>query len=215
MKSNRRSKRAEPRNRRVAETLQRSGLIERSGQGADLIFRQTIESAKPLPDYSRSDDSKVWLTLRGELQHPELVRFFRRGDNPWEGKLWAEDLVIVDLLYRAQPVWRSLRSRLPALEEWGVVERIGRGRGVRYLLSQRFYAEIGKTALYTRTRGLDRETNKALLLRHIIGNAIEGAQFQDLLEVLRHESRDQVQHLLRELKRDGLIRFLGATKGRR
>ncbi len=66
----------EPRNRRVAETLQRSGLIERSGQGADLIFRKTIESGKPLPDYSWSDGSKVWLTLRGELQSPELVRFF-------------------------------------------------------------------------------------------------------------------------------------------
>lgn len=36
-----------------------------------------------------------------------------------------EDLVIVDLLYRNQPVWGSLRSRLSALEELGVVERIG------------------------------------------------------------------------------------------
>jgi ATP-dependent DNA helicase RecG len=205
----------EPRNRRVAETLQRSGLIERSGQGADLIFRKTIESGKPLPDYSRSDGSKVWLTLRGELQNPELVRFFRRTGNPWEGKLWVEDLVIVDLLYRDQPVWGSLRSRLPSLEEWGVVERIGRGRGVRYLLSQRFYAEIGQAGAYTRRRGLDRETNKALLLRHITGNAVEGARLQELIEVLRHQSRNQVQHLLRELKREGQIRFQGTTKAGR
>ena len=205
----------EPRNRRVAETLQRSGLIERSGQGADLIFRKTIESGKPLPEYSRSDSSKVWLTLRGELQNPELVRLFRRAGNPWEGKLWVEDLVIVDLLYRNQPVWGSLRSRLSALEELGIVERIGRGRGVRRLLSQRFYSEIGRAGAYTRRKGLDRQTNLALLLRHVEENADSGARLQDLLEVLRHLSRDEVQGLLRELKDAGRVHVRGATKAGR
>lgn len=205
----------EPRNRRVAETLQRSGLIERSGQGADLIFRRTIESGKPLPDYSRSDGSKVWLTLRGELQSPELVRLFRRDGNPWEGKLWVEDLVIVDLLYRNQPVWGSLRSRLSALEELGVVERIGRGRGVRHLLSQRFYSEIGRAGAYTREKGLDRQTNLALLMRHVEENAATGARLQDLLDVLRHLSRDEVQGLLRELKDAGRVHVRGATKAGR
>jgi ATP-dependent DNA helicase RecG len=205
----------EPRNRRVAETLQRSGLIERSGQGADLIYRKTIESGKPLPEYSRSDGSKVWLTLRGELQNPELVRLFRRAGNPWEGKLWVEDLVIVDLLYRKQPVWGSLRSRLSALEEMGVVERIGRARGVRYLLSQRFYSEIGRAGAYTREKGLDRQTNLALLLRHVEENAVSGARLQDLLDVLRHLSRDEVQGLLRELKDAGRVHVRGATKAGR
>src|ERR1039457_813005 len=58
----------EPRNRRVAENLQRSGLIERSGQGADLIFRKTIENGKPLPDYSRSVNCKApnWSVFSAE-----------------------------------------------------------------------------------------------------------------------------------------------------
>jgi len=90
-----------------------------------------------------------------------------------------------------------------------------RGRGVRHLLSQRFYAEIGQPGAYTRRSGLDRETNKALLLQHIKGNAAKGARMQELIEVLRHPSRDQVQGLLRELKREGQVWFQGTTKGGR
>lgn len=137
------------------------------------------------------------------------------SSNPWEGKLWVEDLVIVDLLYRNQPVWGSLRSRLSALEELGVVEGIGRGRGVRHLLSQRFYSEIGRAGAYTREKGLDRQTNLALLLRHVEENAVSGARLQDLLDVLRHLSRDEVQGLLRELKDAGRVHVRGATKAGR
>lgn len=205
----------EPRNRRVAETLQRSGLIERSGQGADLIFRKTIESGKPLPDYSRSDGSKVWLTLRGELQSPELVRFFRRSGHPWEDKLWVEDLVIVDLLYRAQPVWGSLRSRLPALEEWGVVERIGRGRGVRHLLSQKFYSEIGRAGVYTRRKGLSQEAVKELLLDHLRKRGAEGAQFREFQDGFPNLSRGELRSLLAQLRSAGLVTVSGERRSGR
>ena len=44
------------------------------------------------------------------------------------------------------------------------------GRGVRLMLSRQFYRYIGKAGTYTRKRGLDRETNKELLLKHIRGN---------------------------------------------
>jgi ATP-dependent DNA helicase RecG len=202
----------EPRNRRIAETLQRSGLIERSGQGADLIFRKTVESGKPLPDYSRSDDSKVWLMLRGEIQSPELVRFFRRSGNPWEGKLWAEDLVIIDLLYRNVPVWGSLRGRLPALEEMGMVERLGRGRGVRHLLSQKFYSEIGRAGAYTRRRGLSQEAVKSLLLEHIRTRGGEGASFQEFQDISPNLSRRQIQFLLSQLREAGLVAVSGERR---
>lgn len=41
-----------PRNRRVAEVLSRCGLVERAGQGFDLIYRECISQSKPLPDLS-------------------------------------------------------------------------------------------------------------------------------------------------------------------
>ncbi len=204
-----------PRNRRIAEALQRCGLVERSGQGADLIFRKTIESGKPLPEYSRSDDSKVWLTLRGEMQSPDLVRFFRGSSNPWEGRLWAEDLVVIDLLYRNQAVWGSLRSRLAALEDWGVVERIGRGRGVRHLLSQKFYSEIGRAGAYTRRKGLSQEAVKELLLDHIRKRGTEGAQFREFQDAFPNMSRGQIRTILEQLRSSGVVMVSGERRAGR
>ena len=99
--------------------------------------------------------------------------------------------------------------------EQGIIERLGRGRGVRLLLSQRFYRHLGKAGVYTRKRGLDRETNKALLLKHIQVSRKEGNQLQELLQVLPVLSRDQVQKLLQALKAEEKIYSVGQTKAAR
>ena len=52
-----------------------------------------------------------------------------------------------------QRVPDSLKSRVEHLLEQGIIERVGRGRGVRLLLSRRFYRHIGKAGVYTRKRG--------------------------------------------------------------
>lgn len=65
---------------------------------------------------------------------------------------------------------------------------------------------------YTRQRGLDRETNKALLLRHVEDSAKTGTTFGELHQVLPYLSRDQVKALIRELKKAGKIESKGITK---
>jgi ATP-dependent DNA helicase RecG len=61
------------------------------------------------------------------------------------------------------PIPDDLRQSLKRLQEPGIVESVGRGRGVRYILSRRFYAALSKKGVYTRRKELDRETNKQLL----------------------------------------------------
>lgn len=68
---------------------------------------------------------------------------------------------------------------------------------------------------YTRKRGLDRATNKALILKHIRDNAANGAPLREVLQVLPALSRFQVQRLLQELRDEGLINSVGATEGAR
>src|SRR5262249_56153996 len=41
-----------PRNRRIAEVLSKCGLVERAGQGFDLIFPESIRPSNPLPAFS-------------------------------------------------------------------------------------------------------------------------------------------------------------------
>ena len=44
-----------PRNRRIADSLVRCGLVERSGQGANRIFEACIREGKALPDFDHTD----------------------------------------------------------------------------------------------------------------------------------------------------------------
>lgn len=204
-----------PRNRRIAEVLGKCGLVERAGQGFDLIYRTSIQQSKPLPDLSRTSEHSVWVTLHGRIQDPEVLRFFEELGRERLDALATEDFLVLDLVRREQPVPERLKTRLESLLEEGIIERIGRGRAVRYLLSRRFYRAVGRSGVYTRRRGLDRETNKALLLRHIEDSGTAGARFAELHQVLPGLSRFQVQALLRELKRQGRIRVEGVTKGAR
>ena len=58
----------------------------------------------------------------------------------------------------------------------------------------------------------NRETNKALLLQHIIGAGPAGAAFTDLQQVLPALSRRQVQGLLEDLRNEGKVALEGKSR---
>ncbi len=201
-----------PRNRRIAEACARCGLVERSGQGANRMFEESIKEGKQKPDFTGTDGHQVSLTLFGDVQSPQFLRFLEKIGAQQLASFSVDDLLVLDALQRDEPVAASLRNNLNRLVEHGIVERVSRGRGVRFILSRKFYSFLGKKGAYTRRRGLDRNTNKALLLEHIQKAAPEGARLQDLQEVLKDLSRAQVQTLLRELKREGKVHVAGLTR---
>jgi ATP-dependent DNA helicase RecG len=125
----------------------------------------------------------------------------------------THDLLFLDLVRRERPIPDRLRDHLAFLVDQGLIERTGRGRGVHYLLSRDLYALQGQKGVYTRQRGLDGETNKPLLLKHILDNAHEGSQLSGLVQVLPALSSDQVQWLLRELQVEGQHPQSGSHKG--
>jgi len=204
-----------PRNRRLAEALGRCGLVERAGQGMNRIFKECIRESKPRPDFRDSDDYQVSLTLHGEIQDPQFLRFLEQVGQEQLSVFTTQEFLLLDLVHHDQPIPDDLRHYLPKLVELGIIERTGKGRGTHYMLSRRFYSFLGQKGVYTRRRGLDQETNKALLLKHIRDNAREGSQLDELMQVLPSLSRSQVQYLLKELKTSDLIYFSGQTKAAR
>ncbi len=204
-----------PRNRRIAEVFAKCGLVERSGQGARLMFERSIREGKSRPDFSRTDDHEVFLTLHGEVQDERFLQFFQKVGQETLLTFSTRDFLVVDLIHREQPVPPDLQDRLPRLLELGVIESRGRGSNKTYFLSRRLYTALGKKGAYTRRRGLDKETNKALLLRHIEYSRDEGARFEELSQVLPSLSRDQIQGLMKELKGEGRIRVVGKTRAAR
>ncbi len=204
-----------PRNRRIAEACARCGLIERSGQGVDRMFQESIKESKPRPDFAGTDDYQVFLTLRGEVQDPNFLRFLEQIGETTVMSFSTEDFLVLDVLHEEQSVPDYLKVRLPALVREGIVEKLGRGRGSRYILSRKFYTFIGERGAYTRARGLDHSQNKELLLQHVHSCRRDGCRLGELMQVLPALSRPQVQRLLRELKADGKIDNVGRTSAAR
>jgi len=208
-------RRQAPRNRRVAEVMARCGLVERSGQGANLIFESCIQESKALPDYSDSDEHQVSIVLSGEVRDEKFLEFLERVGSETLSLFTTEDFLLLDAIHREAELPERLKGRLPELARLGVIESKGRGRGTRYLLSERFYRFADSRGVYTRRKGLDKETNKALLLKHIRRNEEDGSPLRDLQDVLPSLSTKQIQHLLAEMRQARQVHLRGRTRGAR
>jgi len=203
-----------PRNRRIADVFAKCGLVERSGQGARLMFERSIRESKARPDFSGTDDYQVFLTLPGEVQDPRFLEFFQKIGAETLSAFSTQDFLVVDFIHRDQAVPPDLQGCLPKLLDLGIIESRA-GNKKRYFLSRRFYGSLGQKGTYTRKRGLDRETNKELLLKHIEDSEEEGARFEELAQVLPALPRSSIQRLMRELREEGRVHLVGRTRSAR
>lgn len=201
-----------PRNRRIAKALGRCGLVERAGQGFDLMYRTCIQQGKRLPDLSRTTEYRVWVTLHGQIQDPEFLRFLEEIGGERLATFGTEDFVVLDSVRREQPMPEILKRRVGPLLEAGVIEKVGRGRGVRYLLSRRFYRYLGKPGGYTRKRGLDPEQSKALLEKHLRDTSPAGCAMAGFQQVVPELSRAMIKRPLDELRREGRVQLSGRRR---
>ena len=200
-----------PRNRRLADTFERTGLAERSGQGLNLMFEQCIKEGKPIPDFTGTDEYQVCVALRGEIQDPKFLLFLEKIGNETMESFNTVDFLALDAVHRDLKVKGDVKDRLPRLADLGILERVGG----KYILSRRFYEFLGQKGLYTRKRGLDKEMCKELLYKHIRDNGPDGTKLSELFLVLPDRTRQQIQRLLEELRNENKIHSLGRTKAGR
>jgi ATP-dependent DNA helicase RecG len=196
------------RNRLIAEALQKCGLIERSSQGVDKMFRLMLRQGKRRPDYSGSDDNRVLVRLDGEIQDPEFFNFVERLRREKGLTLDLSDLLLLDDIRQGKI--RTADDPVRRLMAQGLVEKVSRGRGTRYILSKKYYTVAGQKGAYTRKRGLNRETNKALILTHLEHHG--RGTFQEFHEALDGLNRNQIHGLLNELREEGKIRHVGPRR---
>jgi len=197
-----------PRNRRIAEILALCGLVERSGQGMNIIYETSVKEAKPLPDFTGTDDTFVSLTLNGLVIDKQMLSVINRIGNERLDTLTTADFLTINALYHDMPLDSHMQDRLKHLTEMGIVEHIGRSK---YVLSRSLYSAVGKSGVHTRIVGLDRETNKELLLKHMREKDPEGAPLKELQQVLPGHNRSQIQVLLRELRNENRAYLRGNT----
>lgn len=202
--------RQSPRNKRIAEMFALCGLVERSGQGMDLMYELCVRESKELPNFLGSDGYLVKLTLNGLILDKRLLSFIKKIGEERQELLSTDDFLVIHALFYGKPLNENLRLRLKHLVEIGIIEHAGRNK---YVLARGLYEATGKSGVHTRLIGLDRETNKELLLKHIRTSVDKGAPLKELQHVLPGHSSRQIQILLHELRSDGKIEPKGKGKG--
>ncbi|MBL7132854.1 MAG: transcriptional regulator, partial [Phycisphaerae bacterium] len=204
-----------PRNRRIADIFAKCGLVERSGQGMNLMFELSIKQSKSIPDFIGTDPYQVVLTLHGEVQDARFVQFLEKIGGEQLQSFSTADFLALDLIHREQPIPERLKPNVRRLAHLGIAEKVGRGRGTRTILSRKLYTFLGKAGVYTRKRGLDQETNNQLLLKHIYDSGEEGSPLGELAQVLPALTKAQVKYRLKLLQREGKIYLKGKGRGAR
>ncbi|MEK7286050.1 MAG: hypothetical protein AAB035_01965 [Nitrospirota bacterium] len=195
------------RNRCIAETLEKAGLVERSGQGMDDIFEYTIKEGKGLPDISRSDAFSVCLQIPAQVKDKKFILFLEKIINEKQVTLSFDEIYALEKIRENQPV-TTIEHRDKFLDI-GVVEQVGKTSGAKYILSHAYYAHEGKVGVHTKLTGLSRGKYKELIIEHLRKN--KGYR-HDLRRAFQELNLQNISNLLQELRRDKKIRFSGPRK---
>lgn len=196
-----------PRSRLMTEIMQKTGLVERSGQGVDKIFSITLSEGKAEPTYQQSDNFQVTLILYAKIEdtafHIFLQNYKTRNREPLLG---VEQIIT---LYRINKNMQTNLDQkiIEELEKANLIEKTS-ANSHKYILSlqyQSLYEEtlrIGTRYLIEEVKGLVLELQDKRLK---IGDL--EVQLSNLL------SRNQIKYLLSKLIEDDILRKEGIGKG--
>lgn len=195
------------RNKLVADILFRCEFVEQFGTGVNLMFRNQLSLGKNPPDFSKSNEHRVVLNLDGSIQDIDFAKCVLRVADEKQKTLTENELL---LLYKIKQGKKVKAAFVRSLLEMGLIEKVGYGK---WILSKRYYADTQQKGLYTRNKGLDKETNKELILKHLKAFP-EGAKKRELMDVLPQLEWMQIWRLLGELRKEGMVIFTGGKRSK-
>ena len=204
-----------PRNRRVAEVLVKCGLVERSGQGFNLIYEQEIKQGKPLPDLTGTNDHQVFLTLHGEIQDGQFLRFLERLGAETVNSFTTEELLALHQINSKYAVEDELHSQAEKLLQQDLILKIGSGKQSRFVITPQFYDYSDKRLSESFKQAIERAQQKVTLFKRIVENEIVGTKLAELMELLPSLTRRQVQGLLQEMRDEKQIHIEGQNRAGR
>ncbi len=125
-----------PRSRLMTEILEKTGLVERSGQGIDKIYAYTLAEGKRIPDYTKSDYFQVVLSLSSIIEDSAFHMFIRPFYKDGILTLGVDEILV--LYYIKKNIDKDFnRGVLDNLREKGLLNNDSQGR---LILSPRYYA---------------------------------------------------------------------------
>lgn len=165
-----------PRSRLLTDILEKTGLVERSGQGVDKIFRITLSEGKPEPDYSKTDYFQVELSINGQVADTAFAAFISGEQGKRNNDNQLGTFEIIGLHHIKEGKSDIVDSDiLETLEKEGAIKRAGGTASTKYVLADEYFAlknivgEIGgfRTIDLERISGL-LKTTKEVKMSHFV-----------------------------------------------
>jgi ATP-dependent DNA helicase RecG len=146
-----------PRNRLLADILQKTGIVERSGQGVDKIYYNTLSEGKAEPDYTQSDNFQVNLKLSAIIEDRAFALFIDsiQKELPVNEKLSVLEIVTLNKIKNCNQKSELDLEQLNLLLKKKLIEKRGKTNAVFYILSKDYYEFTDEKAKYYNLQEID------------------------------------------------------------
>jgi ATP-dependent DNA helicase RecG len=189
-----------PRNRLLADVLQKTGIVERSGQGVDKIFYNTLIEGKAEPDYSKSDYFQVNLKLSAVIEDRAFALFIVAVQDELSEteKLSVLEVITLNMIKR-NAAKRDLDTEIVSkLLEKKLIEKRGQTNALYYILSKDYFEFTDEIAKYYNLQELDENQVLTTVLQFL--RKEEKAKMKDFIGLFEDKlSRKQVRLRIEKL----------------
>lgn len=205
-----------PRNKLIAETLQRLKYVQRTGQGVDIIFREMISSGKPYPQYHVYNEA-VTLTIFSAIDDMNFVKFIAAEQDRTQKIFPLPELMILRYLTDNRRIVLSEvqeLTQLPAAEAGKCCNNLVREgliglSGREYMLTAKVYDAIKLDIKYAQDTVIRYVKAKSLIEEYL-----QSAEYitNEKIRELCGFTRQQARVTLDKMQLEGILRLEG--KGR-
>lgn len=202
-----------PRNKLIAETLQRLKYVQRTGQGVDIIFHEMISSGKPYPQYHVYNEA-VTLTIFSAIDDVNFVKFIANEQDKLQKILPLSELMILRYLTDNKRIILSEAqelTQLPLAETRRSCNNLVRDgliglSGKEYMLTAKVYDAIKSDVEYTQDTVIRYVKAKSLIEEYLqSAEFITNEKIRELCGFTRNQVRRTVDKMIQEdiLKMEG------------
>jgi ATP-dependent DNA helicase RecG len=199
-----------PRNRLLADVLQKTGIVERSGQGVDKIYYNTLVEGKAEPDYTKSDNFQVNLKLSAIIEDRAFALFIDsiQKELSENEKLSVLEIITLNKIKKGHSKSELDSEQVIKLLEKKLIEKRGKTNAVFYILSKDYYEFTDEKATYYNLKELDENQVFALIIQYLlVENRAKMKDFVNLFEgkLSRKQVRLRVEKFVKNklLKQEG------------
>ena len=200
-----------PRNKLIAETLQRLKYVQRTGQGVDIIFREMVSMGKPYPVYRVFNDA-VQLTIASATEYVDFVKFIVKEQDTKQIFLSLSELMILRYVTdnrqirfeKAQELTQAsedeVRKSLINLIRYGLLETSGKD----YMLTARVYEAVKSDVEYTRDKTVQYIRAKEMIVEYVKKH---GYIDKSTVQLLCGFTEKQTRRTLEKMQSEGIIKL--------